>query len=69
MKVLLYINGKKIRFFVEFGWFSGEDFWLVGFGLFSKPQGIDTIYLLDMRFLKLHLLIGLDYGNGGVRDD
>lgn len=57
----LYINNKKLKFFINVGWYRGEEFWLFKIGLFNKMDEIDTMYIVDLHILKFVFLFGFDW--------
>ena len=61
MNVDLYVNYKKLRGIFELGWFKGQDFSLLKFELFNKPQEMKTIYILNLQIAKFTILLGFDW--------
>jgi len=57
----LYIKGKKMKGFINLGWYKGEEFWLIKFGLGNYIEGIDFVSLFDLQFLKFKFLLGFEW--------
>ena len=61
MNIVMYVNGKRIRFFINFGWYSGEPFRLFDLNLFSKYEMIDSLYIFELTITKLMVTFGFDW--------
>jgi hypothetical protein len=62
MNAILYINGRKTRFWINFGWYRGDPFKLISLAFISEiVKGSWSI--IDFQILKLHFDIGLDLDN------
>jgi hypothetical protein len=61
MNVRLYVNGKKIKFFVNIGWYKGDEFNLLKIELFNL--GYKTLYILVFSIAKFVFLIGCEWDN------
>jgi hypothetical protein len=61
MNIEIYINGKKIHFFINFGWYKGNDFSLLRLEFFHKPNNVDSIWIIDFNVIKLSFVLGLDW--------
>lgn len=53
MDLLLYINGKKARFWINAGWFRGDDFCLLAIKFFERFSDNDgwTIFSIQITHL------------------
>jgi hypothetical protein len=59
MKALLYINGKKIKFWVNLGWFRGEPFALFSITLLAiEKYETVTVDILRMQVAYLMFAFG-----------
>jgi hypothetical protein len=58
MSIVIYLKGKRARFFGSIGWFSGEEFSFLKIELFSVAD--DTLYILNFQFIKFEICVGLE---------
>lgn len=59
MSMILYLNGKKVRFWVNFGWYSGELFYLLQVQIMEIYEK-SSITLFSIQVIKLSFGIGFD---------
>jgi hypothetical protein len=62
MRALLYINGKKVRFWGEGGWYPGGEFALlrVSIGEAVGELPTDTYTILSILYLYFNLAFGFE---------
>lgn len=53
----IWLNGKKWKLNVEFGWWKGEPFALFDIAIFEAWE--DVVDLLRLKFAKMHFSISL----------
>jgi hypothetical protein len=62
MRALLYINGKKVRFWGEGGWYPGGEFALLRVSIGEAVGGLptDTYTILSILCLYFNLAFGFE---------
>ena len=61
MTISLYINGNKIEFYFDMGWYKGEDTYLMGLELFHKMDDIKMINIFKLNIIKFSIAFGFTW--------
>ena len=61
MNITIYVDGKKLRFIGNFGWYKGIEFSLLRVNMLNILEGYNAVYLLEFQIAKFSTLIGFDW--------
>lgn len=57
----LAVGNQNVRFYIEAGWFNGEDFSLLKIDMFHKMIDWNLLTILELRVAKFIIGIGIDW--------